>query len=209
MFEENVAVWTCVFQKSKVVQILPFVLFTGLRNEICSGTLMTLSLHGQLGLSNIVKRALDLLEQSLPFLNDLLEPGSRCFVLVIKLSEASDLKTSRMLLSSNNSVHRTVKTWSSDVESSLGRDSIRTSMSFAQRAINCANSGAWSSCCCCCCCCGVLLPDRSKPGKLAGGAVCCKIPIALQKLSACFSSNKASKIFCDWTTFIVRNLPHW
>ena len=74
-------------------------------------------------------------------------------------------------------------TCSSEVESSLGNESIRTSMSLAQRAINVAKREAWSSCCCW----GVRLPARSNPGNVAGGAVCCKIPIALQKLSACWN----------------------
>ena len=77
-------------------------------------------------------------------------------------------------------------TWSSEVESSLGKESIKTSISFAQRAIKVAKSWALSSVCCW----GVRFPARSKPGNIAGGADCWRIPIALQKLSACWWKGK-------------------
>lgn len=70
--------------------------------------------------------------------------------------------------------------------SSFGSDSIKVSISFAQRDISCANSWAKSSCGGFCT--GVCEPFRSKFGNLLGYDVCCIIPIALQKCSACWNA---------------------
>ena len=69
---------------------------------------------------------------------------------------------------------------SSIEDSSLGKDSINTSISLAVLAISWAKSCVWSSFCCCC---GVLLPN---PGNWDGTASCCSMPRLLVKLSACY-----------------------
>ena len=58
----------------------------------------------------------------------------------------------------------------------------------------------------CCCCCGVCDPLRSKPGNLLGVEYCCKMPMLLQKWSACWKIIKKSTICPSKTPYIYIKL---